>query len=113
LDTTINSLPTHGRVDCNRCFNSCQSVDFDKTKRTEDNWRITANPLAGGNENPEVVVLGFSKGPTQGGALARAPHNEIAYMFGRPNVGKILRRVGLLPVLPNAMLKPAVDRLIS
>jgi hypothetical protein len=113
VDTTINSLPTHGRVDCNRCFNSCQKADFDKTKRTEDNWRITANPLAWGNENPEVVVLGFSKGPTQAGALARAPHNEIAYMGSRIFVGKLLRRVGLLPALPDDMLSHAVDRLIA
>lgn len=113
MDTTINSLPAHGRVDCSRCFSPCQTVEFDKTKRSDGNWRITANPLAWGNEDPEVLVLGFSKGPTQAGALARAPHDEIAYKGGRANLGKILRRIGLLGDLRDDQLAPAVDRLIA
>jgi hypothetical protein len=88
-------------------------VDFDKTKRTENNWRITANPLAWGNEEPEVLVLGFSKGPTQAGALASAPHDEIAYKGGRTNLGKNLRRIGLLPDLQDNELALTVDRLIA
>jgi hypothetical protein len=113
LEKTINSLPAHGRVECSRCFKSCSSVDFDITKRAEGNWRFTVNPLAWGSEEPEVVVLGFSKGPTQAGALAKAPHDEIAYKGGRKNVGKILRRVGLLSVQHDDELTSAVDRLVT
>lgn len=109
----METLPTHGRVNCTRCFSSCACVEFDTTKRTEKNWRITANPLSWGNDEPEVIVLGFSKGPTQAGALAKVPHDEIAYKGSRGNVGKILKHVGLLP--PHAGEEPGqtVSRLIE
>ena len=108
----MSCLPEHGRVSCTLCFPN-QSVLFDQTKRTEANWRITNNPLAWGNSTPEVVVLGFSKGPTQAGALASAPHDEIAYKGSRGNVGKILAHVGLLPPAPLIQLKRDVDRMIA
>jgi len=88
-------------------------VTFDKTKQTEGNWRITANPLAWGNPDAEIVVLGFSKGPTQAGALEYSPHNEIAYKGSRLNVGKILAHVGLLEKNDNDGLKKAVDMAIA
>lgn len=109
----MEKLPNHGRVHCTRCFASCGPVEFDTTRRTEKDWRITANPLSWGNEEPEVVVLGFSKGPTQAGALAKTPYDEIAYKGSRGNVGKILKHVGLLP--QNAGEEPGqtVRRLIA
>jgi hypothetical protein len=58
-----------------------------------------------------VLVLGFSKGPTQAGALATTPHNEIAYKKGRPNAYKILARVGLVP--PSDQPGEAMGRLIA
>lgn len=109
----MTHLPAHGRVTCNRCFSSCNQIEFDKTRRTEQTWRITANPLAWGSNDPEVVILGFSKGPTQAGALASTPHEEIAYKGSRTNVGKILRHVGLLPGINDEDLGQAVSRLIA
>lgn len=88
-------LPDHGRVACTACFGG-EAVVFDASRTGSTNWRITANPCAWGNPNAEVVVLGFSKGPTQAGALARTPHDEIAYKGARHNVGRILHAVGLL-----------------
>lgn len=58
-------------------------------------------------------MLGFSKGPTQAGALATASHNEIAYRGSRLNVGKILAHVGLMHQAPPDQLKRDVDRLIA
>jgi hypothetical protein len=58
-------------------------------------------------------VLGFSKGPTQAGALTQTPHDEIAYKGGRVAVGKILAHVGLMPRGDNDALKRSVDRLIA
>jgi len=95
--TIMNTLPAHGRVACNACFATCSSIAFDRTQRVEENWRITANPLAWGSADPEIILLGFSKGPTQAGALATSAHDEIAYRGGRKQIGKILRHVGLLP----------------
>ena len=109
----MGNLPNHGRIDCTLCYNSCSEIEFDLTRRTEGAWRITANPLAWGATEPEVIVLGFSKGPTQAGALANTPHDEIAYKGSRGNVGKILRHVGLLPQATVEELKVAVNRLIS
>ncbi|WP_454249244.1 hypothetical protein [Pseudomonas sp. R151218B TE3479] len=62
---------------------------------------------------PEIVVLGFSKGPTQAGALASTPHDEIAYKGSRLNVGKILAHIGLIPTDEPDRVKKNVDRLIS
>jgi hypothetical protein len=86
---------------------------FDETYREQGNWRIKSNPLSWGGENPTVVVLGFSKGPTQAGALVRSHHDQIAYKGSRENVGKILRRIGLLPKSVNDKYAQKVDDLIS
>ena len=105
-------LPSHGRVDCTLCFAE-KPVVFDQSKRTEGTWRITSNPLAWGSTMPEVVVLGFSKGPTQAGALANSPHDDIAYKGSRKNVGKILAHIGLLSPAAPEQLKQQVDGLIA
>jgi len=105
-------LPAHGRVDCSLCHGG-RPISFDRTKREEDGWRITANPLSWGSVNAEVVILGFSKGPTQSGALERSPHDEIAYKGSRKAVGKILAHVGLLPPTPAEKLSATVDQLIA
>jgi len=108
----MSCLPIHGRVDCTVCFKT-KPVIFDQTKETNGDWRITANPLAWGNPNAEIVVLGFSKGQTQAGALANTPHDEIAYKKGRVSVGKILAHVGLIPKGDNEFLKTTVDKIIA
>lgn len=108
----MSCLPIHGRVACERCYQGC-ATQFDMTKRTEGDWRITFNPLAWGNTEPEVVVLGFSKGPTQAGALAGTEHDQIAYKGSRLNVGKILAHIGLMERGTPDELRTAVDRLIS
>jgi hypothetical protein len=111
----MGCLPLHGRVNCTRCFGDGARVEFDRTRRTSDDakWRITANPLAWGNNEPEIVVLGFSKGPTQAGALATTPHDEIAYKGSRSAVGKILTHVEVMARPADGNLSRAVDRLIA
>ena len=108
----MSSLPQHGRIHCDKCF-SKSDVKFDLTKEERCDWRITSNPLAWGNEKPRVIILGFSKGPTQAGALANTLHDDIAYKGSRLNVGKIMSHVGLIPKLPSESLKKKVDELIS
>jgi len=107
----MSCLPAHGRVSCNLCYSDAP-VSFDQSRREQEGWRITANPLAWGNTHAEVVVLGFSKGPTQSGALATTPHDAIAYKGRRHNVGRILEHVGLLALAPGELHRSAVDRLI-
>jgi len=108
----MSYLPKHGRISCSKCYQT-HEIKFDGTRQTDDNWRITSNPLAWGNPNAEIVVLGFSKGPTQSGDLENTPHDEIAYKGSRLNVGKILAHIGLLPKSDNSSLKTAVDEEIS
>lgn len=105
-------LPSHGRVACTLCFEN-NPVDFDRSTIQADGWRITANPMAWGAEEPEVVVLGFSKGPTQAGSLSTVPHDAVAYKGSRKNVGKILAHVGLMPQGTPDQLESTVHRLIS
>lgn len=105
-------LPNHGRIDCSICHNNC-SIKFDEYKTEKEGWRISANPLAWGSSSPEVLVLGFSKGPTQAGSLATSPHDEIAFKGGRKAVGKILAHIGLIPVSDIETQKKSVDRIIS
>ena len=107
-----SSLPCAGRIACSRCHQGGE-VLFDQTRRTEGDWRITANPLAWGNPQAEIVVLGFSKGPTQAGALAGSYHDAIAYKGSRHNVGKILAFLGLIPDGGTTFLRESVDQLIA
>ena len=111
----MSCLPRHGRVECTRCFSSGPPVEFDATKRvsSDESWRITSNPLAWGNVEPEILALGFSKGPTQAGALASEPHDRIAYKGSRSNVGKILAHIGAVSEPPDGDFGGMVDRLIA
>jgi hypothetical protein len=103
----MSELPSHGRVQCALCHRG-QPYAFDSTRTEENGWRITNNPLAWGNPNPEVVVLGFSKGPTQAGALSSQPHDHIAYKGGRTNLAKILHHIGLLAAPDSHLVDQAV-----
>jgi hypothetical protein len=108
----MGCLPAHGRIDCNACYGG-ESVLFDRTRRDDRDWRITSNPLAWGNPNAPIVVLGFSKGQTQAGALAGTPHDQIAYKGKRENVGRILAHVGLVKKGSLASQTAAVDKMIA
>ena len=100
-------LPEPGRVECAICHRG-QAYRFDATRTEDDGWRITNNPLAFGSASPEIVVLGFSKGPTQAGALAKLPHDQIAFRGGRTNLAKILHHIGLLPAPTSDLVDSAI-----
>lgn len=104
----MTCLPNHGRVSCSVCHRG-QPYNFDRTVTSEGDWRITNNPLSWGGSSPEIVVLGFSKGPTQAGALATQSHDAIAYKGGRGNLAKILHHIRLIDK-PDSHI---VDRLIA
>lgn len=57
---SMSCLPAHGRINCVRCFPPSETV-FDRTRleAPDESWRITANPLAWGHSEPEIVVLGL------------------------------------------------------
>src|SRR5258705_1344898 len=103
----MSELPSHGRVQCVLCHRG-QPHAFDRTRTEESGWRITNNPLAWGNPRPEVVVLGFSKGPTQAGALSSQPHDQIAYRGGRTNLARILHHIGLIAAPDGRLVDQAI-----
>ena len=106
-------LPTAGRIACTLCYAGPVAFDKSHAEQAEGGWRLTANPLSWGNDRPEVLVLGFSKGLSQAGELQRLPHNEIPYRKGRMQVGKILSHIGLLPPVPPDELKQMVQDAIA
>lgn len=106
-----NELPPHGRIACSLCHR--EPFVFGETRTQVGDWRIAANPLAWGNQRPKILVLGFSKGPSQAGELERLPHNEIPYRKGRMQVGKILAHIGLLPKTSPAELRKMVEQALA
>lgn len=107
------SLPTHGRIGCSICHSEPIEFDESRTVSADASWRITANPLSWGNPDPEILVLGFSKDPSQAGPLSTLPHNEIPYRRGRKQVGKILAHVGLFPATEPDRLRELVSQAIA
>ncbi len=101
-------LPAHGKIECSLCHRG-QAYSFDTTRTEVGGWRITNNPMAWGGSEPEIIVLGFSKGPTQAGALSRLPHEQIAFKGGRSNLAKILHHVGLLPRADSRLVDQAIS----
>lgn len=101
-------LPRPGRLNCIRCF-SQDACAFDRAAETVGEWRIVNNPLAWGNPQAEVVVLGFSKGPNQQGGLATRPVSEVAFQGGRLPLAKILHHIGLI----RAPRKEILDQCIA
>lgn len=57
----------HGKQNCRACFDDPSLYWNSKTTNEfvvgKKRWRLRANPGYWGASNPEVLVLGFSKGP--------------------------------------------------
>jgi hypothetical protein len=113
MQTQETALPCAGRINCTLCHRGAAIWDQTRTSSPDGTWRITANPMAYGNPRPEVLVLGFSKGSSQAGHLARTPHDAVAFRGARLAVGKILAHVGLLPAGSSERLRAAVDRAVA
>jgi len=108
----MNTLPKHGCIDCNRCYKNLD-ITFNETINSGGKWRITANPMAWGNHNPKIVVLGFSKGPRQIKDIDIIKHEDIAYKGSRLNVARILAHVGLLPNGTDQELKDNLHQVMN
>jgi hypothetical protein len=106
------SLPCYGKIGCSVCHGGRQ-VTFNRTitYSEDDKWRITANPMAWGSQEPVVVALGFSKGGNAVAALRdpRKTIEDIPYAGKREWVGRILHAIGCL----ETPTRKAVDRQIN
>ncbi|QTA85808.1 hypothetical protein [Desulfonema magnum] len=85
-------FPKHGRISCNKCFpNGEQQIKI-------GNWRMRNNPGAWGSSEPEIIVLGFSKGATQANIYENGKFEDVPFggKRSRENLTNILRCVGIL-----------------
>jgi hypothetical protein len=83
-------FPAHGPIACRRCFTDVAP------QKDLGPWRVINDPGAWGSAEPEILVLGFSKGFTQA-ALARSGRFEdIPFAKMRPRLTEVLRAVGVL-----------------
>ena len=93
--TNGSHLPAHGRMACTACFHG-EPAEWGRAEQTVDGWMLEHNPLHWGASNPRMLVLGFSKGARQSGALLATPVNDIPYRGFRGTLTKALRVLGLL-----------------
>ena len=85
-------LPGHGWIRCRRCF-SVKGDEIYLGGGDPAPWRLEANSAAWGSPDPEVIVLGFSKGARQSRPL---PFEAIPFAGMWPSLTKILRALKLL-----------------
>jgi hypothetical protein len=69
-------LPKHGKIDCSVCFPELVGDVFEPNNE----WKMINDPGAwGGNDEPDYLVLGFSKGFTQAGMCNDNKFEDIAF----------------------------------
>jgi hypothetical protein len=86
-------LPKHGKIDCRVCF----PEHADDVFEPNNEWRMINDPGAwGGNDEPEYLVLGFSKGFTQAGMCNKNKFEDIAFSGMRERLTQALRAVGIM-----------------
>jgi len=83
-------FPSHGRINCSLCFPSPGEMVSARS------WRFRNDPGHFGSSNPKVLVLGFSKGPTQVSVYDNGPFEDIAFAKSRERLKRILVTLGLI-----------------
>lgn len=82
----------HGWNGCRQCFVGGEGARF-TGRGNPPQWRLECNPASWGCAEPEVMVLGFSKGARQCRSL---PFDQIPFAGAWRNLTKILQAVYLL-----------------
>jgi len=85
-----NASFQHGPISCLSCF---PKGSVSGCVLENDGWRVDNNPGYWGAANPEVLVLGFSKGANQRSSL---PFEQIAFHNARSKLAEILGALGLI-----------------
>jgi len=89
---TKTSLPGHGWIGCNRCIPESENQLL-LGSGSPPEFKIEKPNASWGSSNPLIVVLGFSRGTNQKTTL---PFDEIAFAGMRPQLTKILQKLGLM-----------------
>ena len=85
-------LPKHGKIQCSECY----LPNNNETIQPHPEWRMINDPGAWGSDNPEYLVLGFSKGATQAGIYQKGEFEDIAFAGMRPRLTQALQTLGAL-----------------
>src|SRR5690606_15377760 len=90
--TASPTLIAHGRMTCDRCWAGCGD-----TMQALDGAQLVRDPGHWGSDNPQVLVLGISKGNTQAAAYENEPFDTVAFKGIRDRMLQVFQSVGLLP----------------
>jgi hypothetical protein len=86
-------LPNHGKISCRKCFANCTGDIFEPNQ----DWRVINDPGAWGGSEPEVLILGFSKGSTQANIYQKGKFADVAFGGGaRERLNLTLKKIGFL-----------------
>ncbi len=89
------SLPVHGKISCHKCY----QTSVDDLHQPHNLWNMRNDPAAWGGSEPEVLVLGFSKGSTQANIYQNGKFEDIAFGgVARNRLDEALKRIGVLPL---------------
>ncbi len=87
-------FPLHGPIPCRRCW---PTDSKSKELTTSDKqFRVINDPGAWGASDPEVLVLGISKGFTQAQEFAAGEFDRVPFKNCRPRVRDTLAAIGLM-----------------
>ena len=81
----------HGRIFCKACFPA------EEEKLSIGDWRLLNNPGYYGSSNPEILVLGFSKGTSQITASEKGDFDKIAFANMRHRLKQVLETLKIMP----------------
>ena len=81
----------HGPINCRLCFNQGSDVLI------LNDWRLRNNPGYYGSNNPEILVLGFSKGATQNKATETGDFDKVAFAGARRRLQRVFETLKIMP----------------
>lgn len=87
-------FPDHGRIQCRECWPEGHTRSTFKT--ADERFQLVNDPGAWGSSNPEVLVLGISKGFTQADAFATDEFDAVAFKDFRGRLKEVLVAVGVM-----------------
>jgi hypothetical protein len=84
------AFPAHGKVNCSLCF------PVPGGTISSGKWSFHNDPGHWGSSTPTILVLGFSKGPTQKAAYSRRTFEDVAFAGIRHRLQIILATLGIV-----------------
>jgi hypothetical protein len=82
---------THGPQQCRACFRSTEETLI------LDDWRLQNNPGYYGSKDPEIIVLGFSKGANQNKVALQGDFDNVAFAKARNRLKSVLETLNVMP----------------